>query len=71
MAKGYVIYNPLAGNGQAQEDAQLLQIILDEELEYSECNEIHCKIGAARSITAFYANKYSPVRCRPYRGLFI
>ena len=34
MAKGYVIFNPLAGNGQAQEDAQLLQFVLDEELYY-------------------------------------
>ena len=32
MAKGYVIYNPLSGNGMAKEDAQLLQFILDEEV---------------------------------------
>lgn len=40
MAKGYVIYNPLAGNGKAQEDAQLLQMILDEELEYYDITRI-------------------------------
>ena len=40
MAKGYVIYNPLAGNGQAQEDAQLLQFVLDEELEYYDITRI-------------------------------
>jgi len=40
MAKGYVIYNPLAGNGKAKEDAQLLQMILDEELEYYDITRI-------------------------------
>ena len=40
MAKGYVVYNPLAGNGQAQADAQLLQVILDEELEYYDITRI-------------------------------
>ena len=34
MAKGYVIYNPLAGDGNAEEDAKLLQVILNDELEY-------------------------------------
>ena len=34
MSKGYVIYNPLAGNGKAKEDLQLLRMVLDEELEY-------------------------------------
>ena len=33
MAKGYVIYNPLAGNGTAEEDAELLQTVFDENLE--------------------------------------
>lgn len=33
MAKGYVIYNPLAGNGTAEEDAKLLQLVLNEDLE--------------------------------------
>ena len=33
MAKGYVIYNPLAGNGNAAEDVKLLQVVLEEELE--------------------------------------
>ena len=40
MAKGYVIYNPLAGNGNAEEDAKLLQILLDEELEYYDITHI-------------------------------
>ena len=34
MAKGYVIYNPLAGSGNTEEDAKLLQMVLDEDLEY-------------------------------------
>ena len=40
MAKGYVIYNPLAGNGNAEEDAKLLQMVLDEELEYYDITRI-------------------------------
>ena len=40
MAKGYVIYNPLAGNGKAKEDAQLLQLVLDEEPEYYDMTRI-------------------------------
>jgi len=40
MAKGYVIYNPLAGNGNAEEDAKLLQMVLDVELEYYDMTRI-------------------------------
>ena len=40
MAKGYVIYNPLAGTGNAQEDAKLLQVVLDENLEYYDMTRI-------------------------------
>ena len=40
MAKGYVVYNPLAGNGQAQADAQLLQMVFDEQLEYYDMTRI-------------------------------
>ena len=40
MAKGYVIYNPLAGNGNAEEDAKLLQMVLDEELEFYDMTRI-------------------------------
>lgn len=40
MAKGYVIYNPLAGKGTAEEDAKLLQLVLDEELEYYDMTRI-------------------------------
>ena len=40
MAKGYVIYNPLAGNGNAEEDAKLLQMVLDKDLEYYDITRI-------------------------------
>lgn len=40
MAKGYVIYNPLAGNGNSEGDAKLLQMLLDEELEYYDMTRI-------------------------------
>ena len=40
MAKGYVIYNPLAGNGNAEEDAKLLQMVLDEDMEYYDITRI-------------------------------
>ena len=40
MAKGYVIYNPMAGNGKAEEDAKLLQMILDEDLEHYDMTRI-------------------------------
>ena len=40
MAKGYVLYNPLAGNGNAEEDAKLLQMVLDEDLEFYDMTRI-------------------------------
>ncbi|MBQ2785813.1 MAG: diacylglycerol kinase family protein [Oscillospiraceae bacterium] len=40
MAKGYVLYNPLAGNGNAEEDARLLQMVLDEDLEFFDMTRI-------------------------------
>lgn len=40
MAKGYVIYNPLSGNGNAEEDGKLLQMVLDEDLEYYDMTRI-------------------------------
>lgn len=40
MTKGYVLYNPLAGDRQGIEDAKLLQILLDDELEYYDITEI-------------------------------
>ena len=40
MAKGYVIYNPLAGNGNAEEDAKLLQMVLEEDLEFYDVTRI-------------------------------
>lgn len=40
MATGHIIYNPLAGNGTAEEDAKLLQLVLDGELEYYDMTRI-------------------------------
>lgn len=40
MATGYVIFNPLAGNGKCEEDAHLLEMLLDEELEYYDMTRI-------------------------------
>lgn len=40
MAKGYVLYNPLAGNGKGSEDASLLQIAMDDALEYYDMTRI-------------------------------
>ena len=40
MAKGYVIYNPLAGNGNAEEDAKLLQMVFDEDMEFYDMTRI-------------------------------
>ena len=40
MANGYVIYNPLAGSGRAKEDAQLLEVVLDEELQFYDMTRI-------------------------------
>ncbi len=40
MAKGYVIYNPLAGNGTAEEEARLLEAVLDDDLEYYDMTKI-------------------------------
>lgn len=40
MAKGYVLYNPLAGNGNSEEEAKLLQMLIDEELEYYDMTRI-------------------------------
>ena len=40
MAKGYVLYTPLAGNGNAGEDAKLLQMVLDEDMEYYDMTRI-------------------------------
>lgn len=38
--KGYVIYNPLAGNGRGAEDAKLLQMVMDDELEFFDMTRI-------------------------------
>lgn len=40
MAKGYVIYNPLAGNGSSGEDARLLEAVWEEELEFFDMTRI-------------------------------
>lgn len=40
MAIGHVLYNPMAGGGKCAEDAKLLQVIMDEELEYYDMTRI-------------------------------
>lgn len=40
MAKGIVLYNPLAGGGKCAEDAQLVQFALDDDLEYYDMTRI-------------------------------
>lgn len=40
MAKGMVLYNPLAGGGKGEEEAKLLQGIMDTELEYYDMTRI-------------------------------
>ena len=40
MAKGYVICNPLAGNGKTMEDAMLLRTVMDDELEFLDMTRI-------------------------------
>ncbi len=40
MTTGYVLYNPLAGNGKGGEDAKLLQFVMDEELEFYDMTRI-------------------------------
>lgn len=40
MAKGYVIFNPLSGDGKSEENAKLLQMVLEENLEYYDMTRI-------------------------------
>lgn len=40
MARGYVIYNPLAGKGNALEEAKLLQLLLDEDMVFYDMTRI-------------------------------
>lgn len=40
MAKGYVLYNPLAGNGKCEEDAKLLEMLLPDELQFFDMTRI-------------------------------
>lgn len=40
MAKGYVIYNPKARSGSSEENAKLLPLVLDEDLEYYDMTRI-------------------------------
>ena len=40
MAKGYVIFNPLSGDGKSKQNAELLQMVLNEELEYYDVTRI-------------------------------
>lgn len=40
MAKGYIIYNPLAGKGQCENDAKTLADILDQPVEFYDMTRI-------------------------------
>ena len=40
MAKGHVIYNPLAGYESSEDDVKLLQVVLDEDLLYYDITRI-------------------------------
>ena len=40
MATGYVIFNPLAGNGKCEEDARLLEIVLPGEVQFFDMTKI-------------------------------
>lgn len=40
MAKGYILYNPLAGNGQYAEDIKILAGILDQPVEFFDITRI-------------------------------
>ena len=40
MATGYVIFNPLAGNGECQADARLLEMILPDEVRFFDMTRI-------------------------------
>lgn len=40
MAKGYVIYNPLSGDGKSEEKAKLLPQVLDTDLEFYDMTRI-------------------------------
>lgn len=40
MATGYVIFNPLAGNGKCEEDAHILEIVLPDEVQFFDITRI-------------------------------
>lgn len=40
MATGYVVYNPLAGNGKSKEDIKLLEMLLPDEVEFYDMTRI-------------------------------
>ena len=40
METGYVIYNPLSGDGKSEENSKLLEMIFDDELEYFDITRI-------------------------------
>lgn len=40
MAKGYILYNPLAGNGTCEESARLLEMILPDEVQFFDMRRI-------------------------------
>lgn len=55
MAKAYVIYNPLAGNGNAPEDVKLLQVYLDEEVV---CYDMTCITNYAALLSDMEKDDY-------------
>lgn len=40
MGNGFVIYNPLSGDGKSEESSKLLEMIFDDELEYFDITRI-------------------------------
>ena len=40
MGNGFVIYNPLSGDGKSEENSKLLEMIFDDELEYFDITRI-------------------------------
>ena len=40
MATGYIIFNPLAGNGKCEENARLLEIVLPDEVQFFDMTRI-------------------------------
>ena len=39
MAKAYILYNPLSGSGNIQNDLDVFEVVLDEELVFADITE--------------------------------